>query len=171
MRITQAAADGRGVLAWRGVQSMGMYFEEFKVGEKITTGSRKISGEDIMQFAELTGDNNRIHTNEEFSRKGPFGKRVAHGLLGLSVTMGLAWKTGFMDGTVVAFREINDWKFVKPVFIGDEVKAELNIAETKALPRIGQGSVVLLAELKNQDGEVCMKGKLTVLVLSKEGQG
>ena len=87
------------------------------------------------------------------------------------MTMGLAWKTGFMDGTVVAFREINDWKFVKPVFIGDEVKAELNIVETKALTRIGQGSVVLAAELKNQAGEVCMKGKLTVLVLSKEGQG
>jgi acyl dehydratase len=150
---------------------MGMYFEEFKVGEKITTGSRKISGADIMQFAELTGDDNRIHTDEEFSRSGPFGKRVAHGLLGLSVTMGLAWKTGFMDGTVVAFREINEWKFVKPVFIGDEVKAELNIVEAKALPRIRQGSVVLAVELKNQAGEVCMKGKLTVLVLSKEGQG
>ena len=149
---------------------MGMYFEEFKAGEKITTGSRKVSGDDIMQFAELTGDNNRIHTDEEFSRTGPFGKRVAHGLLGLSMTMGLAWKTGFMDGTVVAFREINDWKFVKPVFIGDEVTAELNIVETKALPRIGQGSVVLSAELKNQVGEVCMKGKLTVLVLSKKAQ-
>ena len=72
---------------------------------------------------------------------------------------------------MVAFREINDWKFVKPVFIGDEVKAELNIVETKALPRIHQGSVVLVAELKNQAGEVCMKGRLTVLVLSKEGQG
>jgi acyl dehydratase len=149
---------------------MGMYFEEFKVGEKITTGRRQITGADIMQFAELTGDDNRIHTDEEFSRSGPFGKRVAHGLLGLSVTMGLAWKTGFMDGTVVAFREINDWKFVKPIFIGDEVTAELHIVETKALPRIGQGSVILSAELKNQAGEVCMKGKLTVLVLSKAGQ-
>jgi acyl dehydratase len=150
---------------------MGMYFEEFRVGEQITTGRRKVAGADIMQFAELTGDNNRIHTDEEFSKTGPFGKRVAHGLLGLSLTMGLAWKTGFMDGTVVAFREINDWKFVKPIFIGDEVTAVLNIVETKALPRIGQGSVVLAAELKNQAGEVCMKGKLTVLVLSKERPG
>jgi acyl dehydratase len=168
--ITRAVADGRGVSAGRGVQSMGMYFEEFKAGEKIATGSRKISGEDIMAFAVLTGDDNRIHTDEEFSRTGPFGKRVAHGLLGLSVTMGLAWKTGFMDGTVVAFREINDWKFVKPIFIGDEVRAELDILETKALPRIGQGSVVLGAELKNQAGEVCMKGKLTVLVLSQKAK-
>lgn len=146
---------------------MGLYFEEFKVGEKIATGSRTVSEDDIMTFASLTGDNNRIHTDAEFSKAGPFGQRVAHGLLGLSLTLGLAWKTGILDGTVLAFREINEWKFIKPVFIGDALRADLNIIETKALPRIGGGSVVLEAELKNQKDEVCMKGKLTILVMSK----
>jgi acyl dehydratase len=146
---------------------MGMYFEEFKTGDKMTTGSRVVSEADIMAFAELTGDDNRIHTDEEFSKAGPFGKRVAHGLLGLSITMGLAWKMGILDGTVLAFREINEWKFIKPVFIGDVVRADLNIVETKALPRIGGGSVVMVAELKNQQDDVCMKGKLSVLVMSK----
>lgn len=146
---------------------MGLYFEEFKVGEKITTGKRVVSDSDIMSFATLTGDNNRIHTDEEFSKAGPFGQRVAHGLLGLSIAMGLAWKTGILDGTVMAFREVNEWKFIKPIFIGDEVHADLNIVETKALPRIGGGSVVLNAELKNQKDEVCMRGNLNVLVMSK----
>ena len=146
---------------------MGMYFEEFKTGDKMTTGSRVVSDADIMTFAELTGDDNRIHTDEEFSKAGPFGKRVAHGLLGLSITMGLAWKMGILDGTVLAFREINEWKFIKPVFIGDVVHADLSIVETKALPRIGGGSVVMVADLKNQQDEVCMKGKLSVLVMSK----
>ena len=146
---------------------MGMYFEEFKAGDKMTTGSHTLSDADIMTFAELTGDNNRIHTDEEFSKAGPFGKRVAHGLLGLSLTMGLAWKLGILDGTVLAFREINEWKFIKPVFIGDVVHADLHIVEIKALPRIGGGSVVMVAELKNQQEDVCMKGKLTVLVMSK----
>ena len=146
---------------------MGMYFEEFRIGEMITTGDHTVSEADIMTFAELTGDNNRIHTDEEFSKAGPFGRRVAHGLLGLSLTMGLAWKTGILDGTVLAFREIDEWKFIRPVFIGDTVHAELNILETKALPRIGGGSVVISGELNNQQGETCMKGKLTVLVMSK----
>ena len=146
---------------------MGLYFEEFSVGQKIATGERVVSDSDIMTFADLTGDNNRIHTDEEFSKAGPFGKRVAHGLLGLSVTMGLAWRTGILDGTVIAFREINEWKFIKPIFIGDTVCAELNIVETKALPRIGGGSVLIRAELKNQNNEVCMKGDLTVLVMAK----
>ena len=146
---------------------MGMYFEEFKVGEKITTGSRSVTDGDIMTFAELTGDNNRIHTDEAFSKAGPFGRRVAHGLLGLGITLGLAWKTGILDGTVIAFREIHEWKFIKPIFIDDVVHVELNITETKALPRIGGGSVVLMAELKNQQNETCMKGSLNILVMSK----
>jgi acyl dehydratase len=146
---------------------MGLYFEEFKVGEKIATGKRTVSENDIMTFATLTGDNNRIHTDAEFSKAGPFGQRVAHGLLGLSFTLGLAWQTGILDGTVLAFREINEWKFIKPVFIGDAVRADLNIIETKALPRIGGGSVVITAELKNQKDEVCMRGNLTILVMSK----
>ena len=146
---------------------MGLYFEEFSVGQKIATGERVVSDSDIMTFADLTGDNNRIHTDEEFSKAGPFGQRVAHGLLGLSITMGLAWQTGILDGTVIAFREINEWKFIKPIFIGDMVRAELNIQQTKALPRIGGGSVLINAELKNQKDEVCMKGNLTILVMSK----
>jgi acyl dehydratase len=146
---------------------MGRYFEEFTVGEKITTESRTVTERDIMTFADLTGDNNRIHTDAEFSKAGPFGKQIAHGLLGLGLTMGLAWRTGFLDGTVLAFREIEEWKFIKPVFIGDVVRAELNIVEAKPLPRIGGGSVVLMAELRNQVDEVCMKGKLSVLVMSR----
>ncbi len=146
---------------------MGRYFEEFQVGEKVTTTSRTVTEADIMSFATLSGDNNRIHTDAEFSRTGPFGKRVAHGLLGLSLASGLLWKTGILDGTVIAFREVNEWKFVKPVFIDDVVHAELEALETKALPRIGGGSVVVGVELKNQDNDVCMKGKWTLLVLSR----
>lgn len=145
----------------------GLYFEEFSVGQTIMTKTRTILDNDIMTFALLSGDDNRIHTDEEFSKAGPFGQRIAHGLLGLSIASGLAWQTGILDGTVIAFREINDWKFIKPVFIGDVVHAELKITETKALPRIGGGSVVIMAELKNQKGDVCMKGNWTMLIMSK----
>ena len=145
----------------------GLYFEEFNVGQKILTGKRTISAKDIMSFADLSGDTNRIHTDEEFSKAGPFGQRIAHGLLGLSIASGLAWQTGILDGTVLAFREVNEWKFIKPVFIGDIVRAELNVTEAKALPRIGAGSVVIMVELKNQKEETCMKGTWTMLVMLK----
>jgi acyl dehydratase len=145
----------------------GLYFEEFSVGQKIMTGKRTVTDKDIMTFAELTGDNNQIHTDEAFSKAGPFGKRIAHGLLGLSIASGLAWQMGILDGTVIAFREVNEWKFIKPIFIDDSMHADLNITETKALPRIGAGSVVLAVELKNQNEEVCMRGSWTMLVMLK----
>ena len=143
---------------------MGLYFEDFFVGQKLDTQKRTINEDDIMSFARLTGDDNRIHTDPEFSKTTMFGRQVAHGLLGLSIASGLAWQTGILDGTVIAFREVNEWKFVKPVFIGDTIYVEL---EVKALPRIGGGSVTITLEVKNQNEEACHRGQWTVLMMSK----
>jgi len=146
---------------------MGLYFEEFSVGQKIITEKRVISENDIMTFAALTGDNNRIHTDPEFSKTTVFGRQVAHGLLGLSVASGLAWRTGILDGTVIAFREVSEWKFVKPVFINDTIYVEMEVKESKALPRIGGGSVTIMLEVKNQNEEVTHRGLWSVLIMSK----
>ena len=94
----------------------GLWFEEFEVGQRIITPGRTITESDIVSFAGLSGDYNQIHTNAEFSSKTPFGKRVAHGLLVLSIASGLAMRTGVLEGTVLAFREINNWKFSLPSF-------------------------------------------------------
>ena len=146
---------------------MGMYFEEFSIGQKMVTQKRTIAEDDIMSFAKLSGDDNRIHTDPEFSKTTMFGKQIAHGLLGLSIASGLAWQTGILDGTVIAFREVNEWKFVKPVFIGDTIYVNLEVKEAKALPRIGGGSVTITLEVKNQNEEVCHRGLWTVLMMSK----
>lgn len=145
----------------------GMWFEEFEVGQQIITPGRTISEGDINAFAGLSGDYNQIHTNAEFAAGTPFGKRIAHGLLGLSIAEGLAVRTGFLEGTVIAFREINNWKFTSPIFIGDTVHAIVNIIETKAIPRLSGGSVTFEVSLKNQHDEVTMKGTWTALVASK----
>jgi 3-hydroxybutyryl-CoA dehydratase len=148
------------------IKGRGLYFEEFEVGQKIISAGRTISESDIITFAGLSGDFNQIHTDAEFSKNTPYGQRIAHGLLGLSVASGLAMRTGILEGTVLAFREINEWKFVKPIFIGDSIRVEMEVVETKALPRIGGGSVLIAVELKNQRQETVMKGEWTVLVLS-----
>ena len=145
----------------------GLYFEEFSVGQRITTLARTVTEHDIVTFAGMSGDFNQIHTDAEFSKSTPFGQRVEHGLLGLSIASGLAMRTGVLEGTVLAFREINEWKFSKPVFIGDTIHVELNVIETKALPRLGGGSVVIQLNVVNQHVETVMKGTWTVLVANK----
>ncbi len=145
----------------------GYYFEDFQVGKKIISAGRTVTESDIVNFAGLSGDFTAIHTDAEFSKGTPFKQRVAHGLLGLSIASGLAMQTGVLEGTVIAFREINEWKFVKPTFIGDTVHVEMEVTEAKALPRIGGGSVSITMDVKNQNQETVMKGTWVVLVVSK----
>jgi acyl dehydratase len=145
----------------------GLYFEEFSVGQTVKTISRTVSEDAIFSFAGLTGDYNQIHTDAEFAKTTPFGQRVAHGLLGLSIATGLIMRTGLLEGTVIAFREIQEWKFVKPIYIGDTIHAVLTVNETKALPRIGGGALIAGVEVRNQKDETLQKGTLNLLVMSK----
>ncbi|MFC1878860.1 MaoC/PaaZ C-terminal domain-containing protein, partial [Chloroflexota bacterium] len=68
--------------------SRGLYFEEFEIGHMIKTVGRTITETDIVNFAGLSGDFNLIHTDAAYSQQAPFGQRVAHGLLVLSIAMG-----------------------------------------------------------------------------------
>lgn len=145
----------------------GSYFEEFAVGQVVKTLARTVSEDAIFSFAGLTGDYNQIHTDAEFAKATQFGRRIAHGLLGLSIATGLIMRTGLLEGTVLAFREIQEWKFIKPIFIGDTIHAVLTVAETKALPRIGAGALIASVEVCNATDEVLQKGTLNLLVLSK----
>ena len=145
----------------------GLYFEEFSAGQSVKTAGRTIGEDAIFSFAGLSGDYNQIHTDAVFASKTQFGQRVAHGLLGMSIAVGLIMQTGLLEGTVLAFREINEWKFVKPFFIGDTIHALLSISEIKGLPRIGAGALIASVEVLNQKDEVCQRGKLNLLVLSK----
>jgi acyl dehydratase len=145
----------------------GLYFEEFSVGQKITSVGRTVAESDIMSFAGLTGDYNQIHTDAHFAAGTQFGQRIAHGLLGLSIAVGLLMRTGVLEGMVIAFREIIEWKFIKPVFIGDTIHVEMEAKELKAMPRLGAGLAHVALDVKNQNNETLMRGTLAVLVASK----
>ena len=144
----------------------GLYFEEFVVGDKASSTTRTITESDIVAFAGISGDYNELHTSETFASNGLFGKRIAHGLLGLSVASGLAFQMGFIIGTADAFRSL-EWEFTLPIYIGDTVHLEAVVVETKAFPRLGNGRVVFRVVLLNQNGKVTQRGTWTMLVRSK----
>jgi len=145
----------------------GLYFEEFQVGQKIVSPARTITETDIVNFAGLSGDYMQIHTDEEFAQSTPYQKRIAHGILVMAVASGLAARTGVLEGTVLAFREIMNWKFVKPVFIGDTVRVELEVIETKEMRRIGAGAVEIELRVINQSQDIVMRGVWNILVSLK----
>ena len=144
----------------------GMYFEEYQVGFEIESQARTITEADIVNFAGVSGDYNPIHTDAEYSKTTPFGERIAHGMLVLSVATGLGMQLGFLDGTVIAFTGI-EWKFRGVVKIGDTVRMIVKVAKTKAMKAAGGGFVVFDARVLNQRNEVTQQGEWTVLVKSK----
>ena len=145
----------------------GRYFEEFDVGQRITTPTRTITEADIVNFAGLSGDYTLIHTDAVYAQSTPSGQRIAHGLLVLSIASGLATRTGIIEGTVLVWRDIENWKFIQPVFIGDTVRVQLEVTGTKPFPRLGGGMVNLELRVQNQDDEVVMKGTWSILIQSK----
>jgi len=144
----------------------GMYFEEFEMGHTVVSAGRTITEADVVNFAGLSGDYTQIHTDAEYAREDMFGQRVAHGLLGLAVASGLAAQLGFIEGTVLAFRELT-WKFSAPIFIGDTIHLEATVAERKAMRRLGGGAVTMDVKIKNQAGKVTQRGQWVVLIASK----
>lgn len=148
--------------------SRGKFFEEFQAGDTVVSAGRTITESDIVNFAGLTGDYTQIHTNAEFARTSFFGQRVAHGPLVLSIAGGLMVQQGFIEGTILAFREMA-WKFSQPVYIGDTIHVEGVITETKAVPRLGGGLVFIDVQVINQANQRVQTGKWTVLVASQAG--
>ncbi|MEP6342844.1 MAG: MaoC family dehydratase [Maricaulaceae bacterium] len=101
------------------------YLEDLEVGMKATT-SMEITGEKIDIFAELTGDKNPIHVDEEFAKTTMFGQRIAHGALSASLISAVLGND--LPGPGAVFVELN-LRFRRPAFIGDEVIAVAEVAE------------------------------------------
>ncbi len=147
----------------------GLYFEEFESGDAVESVGRTITETDVVNFASLSGDWNLIHTDAEYCKDQHFGQRIAHGLLILSVASGQAMRLGFMEDTVIAFRGL-DWKFRKPVYIGDTVRLRVTVEEMKPMPRVGGGVVNFKLEVLNQDDVVCQRGHWDILCKSQDEQ-
>jgi len=143
----------------------GRYFEEFAQGDIAISAGRTITETDIVNFAGLAGDYTQIHTNAEFAHQSFFGKRVAHGLLLMAIASGLLAQLGFIERTVLAFRELT-WKFSLPVFIGDTIHVLATVTNLKAIKRLGGGAVTFDVQIINQDKKVVQSGEWTLLIAS-----
>lgn len=147
-------------------QARGLYFEDFEIGQIMETAARTITETDVVNFAGLSGDFNRIHTDAVYAAQDTFGQRVAHGLLVQSIATGLAVQSGIIEGTVIAFRELS-CKFSLPVFFGDTIHVKIEITDTKAFRRLGGGNITMKYSVMNQDDKIVQRGDWVMLIKSK----
>ena len=125
------------------------YFEDFKIGEKLTTRRRTITETDIVNFAAFSGDWYPLHVDVEYAKNSPFGERIAHGMLVLSATSGLMPLT---DWAIVAFYGIDKVRFFAPTKIGDTLYVEIEVTEKVEKNELG-GVVTFNNMVKNQRDE------------------
>lgn len=139
-----------------------LFSEDLAVGKSWLSDWREVTGDNVADFAELTGDHDPLHTDQ--GAASPFGEPVAHGLLGLSVLAGLS--TTFPSVATLALVSIAEWKFEAPIFFGDRVQVHTEVEEI--LPHGRRATrVTWLRKLLNQDGRVVQQGRFISLVATK----
>jgi 3-hydroxybutyryl-CoA dehydratase len=144
-----------------------LYFDDLAVGRRWKSRARTITEADVVIFAGLSGDYDPLHVDYEFARQTPFGKPIAHGLLGLAFVAGLG--SHYPSVHTVAFVGMRNWEFLKPAFIGDTVHAVNEVVELTAGHR-RRGTVIWKRQLVNQKGEVIQQGTFETLVARSSGK-
>lgn len=143
----------------------GLWYEDFVIGEERVTHGRTVTEADIVAYAGVTGDWSEMHTNDEVARATEFGRRVAHGMLGVSLASALCLRTNYTRGTAVASMSWGPWRFLKPLFVGDTVHARFCFVRKRASrSRPDAGIVVEHIQLVNQAGEVIQEGEHVLLM-------
>lgn len=130
---------------------------DISIGQQFST-SREVTDELVRKFADVSGDYNPIHLDEEFAKTTRFGRRIAHGMLSgafISAVLGNEFqgiKIVYLSQTL---------RFTAPVFLGDTVTATATVTAI----REDKGVVTLETVCTNQNGEILVKGESAVMIL------
>lgn len=140
---------------------------DFTVGSSWRTRARTITEADLVSFSALTGDFHPQHTDAVWASSSRFGERIAHGMLVLSYSIGMA---GFDPDRVVALRGFDSITFKRPTMIGDTIHVEAKVDAAKPLDD-AHSLLTLGWRVLNQDDQLVLRAKIEVLWLTGEIAG
>ena len=147
------------------------FFEDCRVGEKALSPGRTLTETDLVLFAAVTGDWLPIHTDAEYAKQTPFGERIAHGLLVLTVGSALLLRSGefaLLPKATLALHEVEKVRFVAPAKIGDTIHAEGEVVRMIGLDQT-RGVIAIRGEIKNQRNELLATFTLKGLAGRRDG--
>jgi 3-hydroxybutyryl-CoA dehydratase len=119
--------------------------------------TKTITDDDIRAFADLTGDHNPVHLDDDFAQTTRFGRRIAHGMLSAGLISAVLANKLPGTGTVYLSQSLS---FVAPVYPGDTITARVTVAKVREDKPI----VTLETVCTNQKGEPVIRGEAVVLV-------
>jgi len=132
-----------------------MYFEDYMLGEIRTSRGRTVTEADIVNFAGLSGDFVELHMNEEYARRGPYARRIAHGALIFAISTGLMTQMMPHHEAIIAFRGLDQLRFLAPVFIGDTVHVTKKTIDKQTKDGV-RGLVFFETTVLNQEGKAVL---------------
>jgi acyl dehydratase len=141
-------------------------FTDLVVGDEWESTRRTVTESDVALFAGLSGDFNPLHVDHAWSSSsGPFGKPVAHGLLGLALAAGLASNAPRVD--TMALLAVIEWKFYLPIAFGDTLRVLSTIESIQPQARGRRALVTWHRRLLNQDDQLVQEGRTQTLVRAR----
>ncbi|ACC73953.1 MaoC/PaaZ C-terminal domain-containing protein [Paraburkholderia phymatum] len=158
--VESAVANGLGPNA--------KFYEEFEVGTEWVTPRRTITEADIVLFTAVTGDQNPVHTDEEFAKNSVFGARLLHGPAVFAIATGLEFRLGIKEGTAIAFLGMT-WDMRGPVKAGDTLHVRERVTSKRETKKPDSGIVFFYVAVENQRGEVVQEGEWKVMMKRKPG--
>jgi acyl dehydratase len=139
------------------------YFEDIQIGDEYLSPGRTVTEADIVAFAGLSGDYNVLHTDAEYMKSSIFGERIAHGLLGLSISSGLGSRAVARPFATIAFLGLR-WRFKGPIKIGDTIKVRMKVTDKKETSKPDRGIVTIQRSVLNQRGELVQEGDTELMI-------
>lgn len=147
-----------------------MYYDDFKVGQEFISDEKNVSRSQINQFAELTGDKNPLHINDEFAKRTIFKGRIAHGMLVLSIAFGLWYQENITRKSVIALLGIKNVLFRAPVYPNTRLHLVSKVMSKRlSASRPNAGIVSFKDEMRNERDEAVMEAERTLLLKKKKG--
>ena len=143
-----------------------MHFEDFAVGASFSSGETIVTTDDIRRFADLTGDRNRLHLDDEFAKNSGFEGVIGHGMLTLSIALGLWHSLDLTNGTILAIAGLSNVSFKAPVYPGDRLRLNAEVVATReSKSRPNAGLVTLkMKVLDNAKGIVVLEAEPLLLI-------
>jgi 3-hydroxybutyryl-CoA dehydratase len=165
LHAEDSMADVRECSKDNGDNARTLYFDDLALGQAWVTEERRVTAQDVERFASLTGDCNPIHVDPDFARTTPFKRCIAHGLLGVSLAGAMVLTAPRLQ--VIALIGIEEWKFIRPIFVGDVIRVRQSVAGLETKGRGRRGSVRWQLEVLTADDRVVQSGVSVLLVAAR----
>jgi 3-hydroxybutyryl-CoA dehydratase len=135
-----------------------IFADDLTIGQAFVGQARRIGDDQFRAFADMTGDDHPIHYDDAYAARTRFGKRLAHGLLVMSMTaLGATPISRQIEDAMVAFVE-EGARFLKPVFVGDTLTGRFEVAAIDPKPARGVALVRFNVSLSNDRSEIVLEG-------------